>query len=117
MSHVRPVRLPDRFYLPRRSYSGQEIFDVVPWEGAVEYVSDGQRYGVLMRDGSIRWLEESRAEQFARDFAGVDLEALVDGLQEYTRRYRILQSVWKEDLDALEQLRSGEPDAQSSNGA
>lgn len=108
MSHIRPVRLPDRFYLPRRSYSGQEIFDVVPWDGAVEYVTDGARYGILMADGTVRWLEESRSEQFADDFAGVDLHALVDGLHEYCRRYRVLQTVWKEDLAALEQLRSEE---------
>jgi hypothetical protein len=106
MSHIRPVRLPDRFYLPRRSYSGQEIFDVVPWDGASEYVTDGERYGLLMTDGTVRWLEESRSEQFADDFAGVDLDALVDGLQEYCRRYRVLQTLWKEDLDLLEQLKS-----------
>ena len=106
MPQIRPVRLPDRFYLPRRSYSGYEIFDVVPWEGAIEYVTDGQRYGVRMGNGDIRWLEESRAEQFAQDFAGVDLEALVDGLQEYCRRYQILRNIWKEDIDALEELRT-----------
>jgi hypothetical protein len=106
MPQIRPVRLPDRFYLPRRSYSGQEILDVVPWEGAIDYVTDGQRYGVRMRDGAIRWLEESRAEQFAQDFAGIDLDTLVDGLQEYCRRYRVLQNIWKEDLDALQELRT-----------
>lgn len=106
MPHVRRIRLPDRFYLPRRTYSGQEIFDALPWDGATDYVTDGQRYGVLMADGEVRWLEESRLEQFAVDFAGVDLEALVNGLQEYCRRYRVLQNVWKEDLDTLEQLRS-----------
>ena len=110
MSHIRTVRLPDRFYLPRRSYSGQEIFDVVPWDGASDYVTDGQRYGILMTDGSIRWLEESRAEQFAEDFAGVDLTTLVAGLQEYCRRYRVLQALWKEDLDLLEQLRTARED-------
>ena len=106
MSHVRPIRLPDRFYLPRRSYSGQEIFDVVPWEGATQYVTDGSRYGVLMEGGDIRWFEGSRTEQFAEDFAGVDLQALVDGLHDYCRRYQILQSVWQNDLEALEQLRA-----------
>ena len=105
MTTIRPVRLPDRFYLPRRSYSGQEIFDVIPWEGATDYVTDGERYGVMMADGVVRWFEESRSEQFADDFAGVDLEALIDGLQEYCRRYRILQTLWQEDLATLEQLR------------
>lgn len=105
MADVRPVRLPDRFYLSRRTYSGQEIFDVVPWDGAVEYVTDGDRYGVRMSDGSIRWFEESRSERFAEDFAGIDLEALVEGLQEYTERYRILQELWREDLEALRELR------------
>lgn len=104
---MRAVRLPDRFYLPRRSYSGQEIFDVVPWEGATDYVTDGERYGVLMADGEVRWLEESRSDQFADDFAGVDLEALIEGLHEYCRRYRILQTLWQEDLATLEQLRNG----------
>jgi hypothetical protein len=107
---VRPVRLPDRFYLPRRSYSGQEIFDVIPWDGATDYVTDGQRYGVLMADGAVRWFEESRSEQFAADFAGIDLEALIEGLQEYCRRYRILQTLWQEDLATLEQLRKGGQD-------
>lgn len=114
MAQIRRVRLPDRFYLPRRTYSGQEIFDVVPWDGAVDYVTDGERYGVLLGSGDVRWLEESRMEQFAEDFEGVDLEALVDGLQEYCRRYRLLQTLWKEDLEALEQLRSrhdDDPDA------
>jgi hypothetical protein len=109
MKPVRRVRLPDRFYLSRRSYSGQEIFDALPWEGAIDYVTDGQRYGILMGNGSVRWLEESAAERFAEDFAGIDLESLVDGLQEYCRRYRILQNVWKDDLDALEHLRGGSP--------
>jgi hypothetical protein len=110
MKPLRSVRLPDRFYLSRRTYSGQEIFDVMPWEGATEYVTDGERYGLLMLDGSVRWLEESRSEQFADDFSGVDLEALVEGLQEYCRRYRVLQSLWKEDLEMLEQLRGGSPE-------
>ncbi len=106
MSQIRPVRLPDRFYLSRRSYSGQEILDVLPWDGAREYVTDGQRYGIQMNDGSIRWFEESRIERFEADFAGVDLQALIDGLNEYCSRYRVLKDVWKEDLDALEQLRA-----------
>ena len=106
MTHIRNVRLPDRFYLPRRTYSGQEIFDIVPWEGATDYVTDGRRYGVQLTNGAIRWFEESAAERFADDFAGVDLESLIDGLHEYCRRYQVLQSVWKEDIDLLEQLRT-----------
>lgn len=108
MSSIRPVRLPDRFYLPRRTYSGQELFDVVPWEGATGYVTDGERYGIAMTDGSIRWLEESRTQQFADDFAGVDLHALTEGLREYCRRYRVLQSLWSEDLELLEKLRTSQ---------
>jgi len=103
---IRSVRLPDRFYLPRRSYSGQEVFDVVPWENAIEYVTDGERYGIRIENGSVRWLEESRVEQFAHDFAGVDLEPLIQGLHEYCRRYRVLQSIWKEDIDALQKLKT-----------
>jgi hypothetical protein len=110
MLEIRAIRLPDRFYLSRRSYSGQEIFDVLPWEGAKEYVTDGERYGIRMYDGSVRWLEESRIERFKEDFAGVDLQALIDGLNEYTTRYRILRDIWKEDLDALQELRSRDTD-------
>jgi hypothetical protein len=106
MAQIRSVRLPDSFYLSRRSYSGQEIFDVVPWDGATEYVTDGERYGVQMGDGSVRWFEESRLARFAEDFAGVDLEALVNGLQQYCERYRVLQTLWRDDLDTLRRLQS-----------
>lgn len=112
MSSIRPVRLPDRFYLPRRTYSGQELFDVLPWEGATGYVTDGERYGIAMADGSIRWLEESRTQQFADDFAGIDLHALIEGLREYCRRYRVLQSLWSEDLQLLENLRTSQEDCE-----
>jgi len=103
---VRPVRLPDRFYLPRRSYSGQEVFDALPWEDATEYVTDGERYGFRLQDGAIRWFEESRLESFAADFSGVDLESVVEGLREYCRRYRILQGIWRDDIETLDRLRS-----------
>ena len=90
---------------------------MVPWDGATDYVTDGSRYGVQLANGEVRWFEESRVEQFADDFAGVNLEALVEGLQEYCQRYQILKSVWREDLEALEQLRIGSTDESENAGS
>jgi hypothetical protein len=102
---VRSIRLADRFYLPRRTWSGAEIHDVMPWEGATEYVTDGSRYGVRFAD-RIWWFADWRVEQFADDFQGVNLNSLVDGLRAYTSEHGVLQKLWKEDLKALEELRA-----------
>ncbi|MBA2668752.1 MAG: hypothetical protein H0U67_00090 [Gemmatimonadetes bacterium] len=104
---VRSIRLADRFYLPRRAWSGEEIHDVMPWDGATEYVTDGSRYGVRFTD-RIWWFADWRVEQFADDFQGVDLNSLVEGLRAYTSEHGVLKKLWKEDLNALEQLRSRE---------
>jgi hypothetical protein len=104
---VRSIRLADRFYLPRRTWSGAEIHDVMPWEGATEYVTDGSRYGVRFAD-RIWWFVDWRVEQFADDFQGVNLNSLVDGLRAYTSEHGVLQKLWKEDLQALEELRARE---------
>jgi len=102
---VRPIRLADRFYLPRRTWSGAEIHDVMPWEGATEYVTDGSRYGVRFPD-RIWWFADWRVEQFAEDFQGIDLDGLVEGLQAYTSEHEVLQRLWRDDLKALEELRA-----------
>src|ERR1700750_2436652 len=97
MTTARPIRLPDRFYLPRTDGDGREVRDVMPWEGAVSYATDGERLGIQYADGRVEWLgranpvaSEDLEEQaapgsdsadFADDFEGVNLDALVAGLR------------------------------------
>lgn len=104
----RRIRLPDRFYLPRQLRSGVELYDVLPWENAVDYVTDGQRYGILLEDGAVRWFRDDRLDRFAEEFRGVDLDALVQGLEEYVRQNRVLKSLWEEDIAALKRVKSEE---------
>ena len=106
---VRRIRLPDRFYLPRQLRSGTEVYDVLPWEQALDYVTDGSRFGILLRSGEVQWFRDDRVERFAEDFIGVDLDALVNGLAEYVRHNQILRAIWRDDLEALQQLRAQRP--------
>jgi hypothetical protein len=110
----RPIRLPDRFYLPRIDADGREVRDQMPWDGAVSYATDGRRVGIQYADGSIVWLGDAPAgnggdgeenPSFAEDFEGVNLDALVDGLRAYMERHPILHSVWRDDLEQLDHLR------------
>lgn len=113
---VRPVRLHDWFYMARLDVRGQEVRDVMPWEGAVCYATDGKRIGVQYRDGRVEWLGDAAdrhlvahpdgADELRDDFSGIDLDALVTGIRAYMGRHPILETVWKEDLAALERLRS-----------
>ena len=111
MKAPRPIRLPDRFYLPRGDGAGRELHDVMPWEGAVAYATDGRRIGVQYADGTVVWIGEgpvladSERVSFADDFAGVNLDALLQGLREYVGRHPILEPLWREDLQELESLR------------
>jgi hypothetical protein len=113
MNPPRPVRLPERFYLPRQDADGREVRDVMPWEGAVCYASDGARIGVQYTDGSVTWLGDApplaEDASFADDFAGVDLNRLVEGLRAYVERHPVLQNVWADDLAQLEALRPPRP--------
>ena len=116
----RPIRLPDRFYLPRLGGDGVEVRDVMPWEGAVSYATDGERLGVQYGDGSVVWLgkapppdepapdggAEPLPASLAEDFAGVDIEALVSGIRSYIDLHPVLKTVWRDDLQTLDQLRS-----------
>ena len=121
---ARQIRLPDRFYLPRIDGTGREVRDVMPWEGAVSYATDGERMGIQYADGRVVWLGDAAPEElgdgesphasFAEDFEGVNLDALVSGLRAYMDRHPILKSVWREDLAELDSLRGGPPpDAQA----
>lgn len=120
MPEVRRVRLPDRFYVSRQTFSGLVVHDQVPWEGGVAYVTDGTRYGVEMEGGEVTWLEADPVERFAADFAGVevDLGDLLSGLRQYVAYRRNLNGAWfgldewDRDLAALEELRARRQDSE-----
>jgi hypothetical protein len=121
---ARQIRLPDRFYLPRIDGDGREVRDVMPWEDAVCYATDGERVGIQYADGRVVWLGDAAAAHdgadgpelpsFAEDFEGVNLDALVSGLRAYMDRHPILKSVWREDIASLDSLRGGAPPADAS---
>lgn len=123
---ARSIRLPDRFYLPRIDAEGREVRDVMPWDGALSYATDGERLGIQYTDGSVVWLgrggtgaedgdgpddDASSADpaeavrRFADDFEGVNLDALVDGLRSYIDIHPVLKTVWRDDVETLETLR------------
>ena len=123
---ARSIRLPDRFYLPRIDADGREVRDVMPWEGALSYATDGERLGIQYPDGSVVWLgrgpaapsdddgladDEGAADTadaartFADDFEGVNLDALVDGIRSYIDLHPVLKTVWRDDVETLEALR------------
>jgi hypothetical protein len=104
---IRTVRLTASFYLPRVSASGEEVRDVVPWEGAREYVTDGSRYGVRMQDESVRWFESAASELVAslrEDFGGVDVAGVLDGLKEYAARTDRVSLSLAADIGLMEAL-------------
>ncbi|HEX2201744.1 MAG TPA: hypothetical protein VHG91_00525 [Longimicrobium sp.] len=119
MSSARAIRLPDRFYLPRLDADGREVRDVMPWEGAVSYATDGERLGVQFDDGSVAWLGRGPladdgtppdpAAALREDFDGVDFDALVEGIRSYMDLHPILKTVWSDDLRALDALRARAP--------
>ena len=121
---ARSIRLPDRFYLPRIDADGREVRDVMPWEGALSYATDGERLGIQYPDGSVVWLGRGTADgeggsddderpadpadaarTFADDFEGVNLDALVDGIRSYIDLHPVLKTVWRDDVESLEALR------------
>lgn len=128
MSTARPIRLPDRFYLPRTDNYGREVRDVMPWEGAVSYATDGERLGVQYGDGRVEWLgrattiaEDGPARDsapdpltaLAADFEGVNLDALVEGIRSYMDLHPVLKTVWRDDVQRLETLRERSHDEES----
>lgn len=120
---ARQIRLPDRFYLSRIDGDGREVHDVMPWEGAVSYATDGERVGIQYADGRVVWLGDAAPESdggptdagnFAEDFEGVNLDALVSGLHAYVDRHPVLKNVWAEDLQQLDSLRGTPPHPDAS---
>lgn len=59
---IRTIQLPEQFYEVRRTLGGGEVCDVIPYEGASDYVAEdtpeGTRYGIRMEDGEISWMSE-----------------------------------------------------------
>lgn len=55
---IRPITLSPQFYEPRETIGGGTVRDAMPdWEGdPVEYVTDGEQYGVRFEDGHVDWL-------------------------------------------------------------
>jgi hypothetical protein len=122
---ARSIRLPDRFYLPRIDADGREVRDVMPWDGALGYATDGERLGIQYADGRVEWLGRATpaedaepmaddgpavdpaetARAFADDFEGVNLDALVDGIRSYIDLHPVLKTVWHDDVETLETLR------------
>jgi len=121
---ARSIRLPDRFYLPRVDDEGREVRDVMPWDGALSYATDGERLGIQYPDGSVVWLGRGAADgdgpaddderspdpadavrTFADDFEGVNLDALVEGIRSYIDLHPVLKTVWRDDIESLESLR------------
>jgi hypothetical protein len=119
---TRSIRLPERFYLPRIDADGREVRDVMPWEGALSYATDGERLGIQYPDGSVVWLGRGAADgdetdderspdpadavrTFADDFEGVNLDALVAGIRSYIDLHPVLKTVWRDDVETLEALR------------
>ena len=106
---VRRIRLPDRFYLPRRLANGLKVRDVMPWRDAIEYVSDGETVGMRMYDGDVLWItgrQETLLPAFREEFDGVYLDEVVAGLEQYIKRRPRLKFLWQQDLAALEDLRA-----------
>jgi len=130
---LRAIRLPERFYLPRTDREGREVRDVMPWDGAVSYATDGERLGIQYTDGRVEWLGRGPANgnssdagaatpddadehdglpassealaAFADDFDGVNLDALVSGMRSYMDLHPVLKTVWRHDVERLELLR------------
>ena len=64
------IRLPEACYEPRRTLGGGEVRDVVPYEGAVAYVTDGSRYGIQYEDGHVDWLATNPVAAFGEGVVG-----------------------------------------------
>lgn len=70
----RTIVLSDNAYDPRRLPDGGLIYDIMPWEGATDYVirADGRRFGILWDDETVSWLGFTVAEAFGDDVTLVE---------------------------------------------
>lgn len=61
---IRSIQLPPAFYEARQTIGGGEVRDVMPYEGATAYVTDGDRYGIQYEDGHVDWLGSDPVRAF-----------------------------------------------------
>jgi hypothetical protein len=66
-TQIRTIRLSENAYEPRRTIGGGTVKDAMPWDGAIDYVTDGEQYGVRYDDGRINWLGADLAQAFGDD--------------------------------------------------
>jgi len=69
-AEIHEIRLPDSCYEPRRTLGGGTVRDVMPYQGAVAYVTDGKRFGVLYEDGHVDWSGSNPVRAFGEDVVG-----------------------------------------------
>jgi hypothetical protein len=56
---IKTLALGPMAYEVRTTLGGGQVRDVIPYDGAVDYVTDGERYGIRYDDGSVDWLGTS----------------------------------------------------------
>ena len=70
---IQTITLTPENYGPRTTLGGGTVRDLMPWSGALDYVTDGQRFGVRYNDGFVDWLGGSLSGAFG-DGAALDQE-------------------------------------------
>lgn len=53
------VALAPEYYEARKTAGGGTVRDVVPYEGATAYVSDGASWGIRYDDDAVEWLDRA----------------------------------------------------------
>ena len=61
---IQTITLTPENYGPRTTLGGGTVRDLMPWSGALDYVTDGQRFGVRYNDGFVDWLGGSLSGAF-----------------------------------------------------
>jgi len=91
------LRLSPDAYLPRRTLGGGEVRDLMPWEGALRYVTDGIRYGVEYAGDPSAGLYGSAP--VPEVLAALDAAEEVEG--ELEERFRVFHSLvtFEEELE------------------
>lgn len=64
---IRSIQLPPASYEARQTIGGGEVRDMMPWEGATAYVTDGTQYGIQYEDGHVDWLGSDPVRAFGED--------------------------------------------------
>jgi hypothetical protein len=69
---IRTIRLSPAAYEPRETIGGGTVRDAMPFEGATDYVTDGDRYGVRFDDGHVDWLGTDLSRAFGDGIEIID---------------------------------------------